>query len=284
MKPLLSTLVAVSFLAACSSNSLTSVTETSKKEVALEFVEAVTSQDVDRVRQLVNADYIQHNPYLPTGLEPFISLFPILKENGTSAQAVRVIEDGNYVAIHHLWTGAAPFGADEMVSFDILRFDDSGKIAEHWDALMPNTPPNASGRTLLDGPTKIVDLEKTEANRQTATTLFDTIINGSQEEVGNFILSNFTPDYHQHNPDVADGIDAIFKAFPEQQWVYTTNHKIIAEGNFVLSVSEGTAKGLPTVFYDLLRFENGKVVEHWDVIQSIPSENLANNNGMFGFR
>ena len=37
------------------------------------------------------------------------------------------------------------------------------------------------------------------------------------------------------------------------------------------------------VFYDLFRVENGKVVEHWDVIQEIPTENLANDNGMFGF-
>ncbi len=55
------------------------------------------------------------------------------------------------------------------------------------------------------------------------------------------------------------------------------------EGDFVLSVSEGTAKGVPTAFYDVLRFDDGRVVEHWDVIPPIPTEGLANGNGMFGF-
>ncbi|MEN0062058.1 MAG: hypothetical protein AAGA48_07875 [Myxococcota bacterium] len=39
----------------------------------------------------------------------------------------------------------------------------------------------------------------------------------------------------------------------------------------------------PTAFYDLLRFEDGKVVEPWDGILPIPTQGLANDNGMFGF-
>ena len=69
----------------------------------------------------------------------------------------------------------------------------------------------------------------------------------------------------------------------KEQWDYTKNHKVLGEGNFVLSISEGTAKGVPSAFYDLLRFEDGKAVEHWDVIVAIPTEGVANSNGMFNF-
>ncbi|MEM1000074.1 MAG: nuclear transport factor 2 family protein [Bacteroidota bacterium] len=255
----------------------------SKKKTALAFVAAVTRQDADQVRALANADYIQHNPYLPTGLEPFIGLFPVLEQHGTQADAVRVLEDGNFVVLHHLWKGAQPFGAAEMVSFDILRFDERGKIAEHWDALMPNTPPNPSGRTLLDGATEITDQDQTEANKAVVTELFRTIVHGSQEELGAMITGTFQPDYHQHNPTVADGIPAVFEAFAREGWKYDVHHKVLGEGNFVLSISEGSVHGVPSVFYDLVRFEAGKIVEHWDVIQEIPTEGLANDNGMFGF-
>jgi predicted SnoaL-like aldol condensation-catalyzing enzyme len=64
---------------------------------------------------------------------------------------------------------------------------------------------------------------------------------------------------------------------------YTKIHKVLGEGNFVLTVSEGEWNGKQHAFYDLLRFEDGLAVEHWDVIQEIPGENLANDNGMFGF-
>ena len=60
-------------------------------------------------------------------------------------------------------------------------------------------------------------------------------------------------------------------------------HKVLGEGDFVLVVSEGQWNGTTNAFYDLLRFENGKAVEHWDVIQPVPTEGLANTNGMFGF-
>ncbi len=94
--------------------------------------------------------------------------------------------------------------------------------------------------------------------------------------------------YHQHNPQIADGLDGIMKAVEylssqNNMFEYTTIHKVLGEGNFVLTVSEGKWNNTKNVFYDLFRFENGKAVEHWDVIQPIPTEGLANNKGMFGF-
>lgn len=253
------------------------------KERVRSLLGAVNANDATTVSNLLHPDYIQHNPFIPTGRDLFLGLLPVLKENGTRVTTVRLIQDGNYVVAHNVWENATPFGAAEMVSFDVLRIDDDGYIAEHWDALMPNTPPNPSGRTLTDGPTESADLDQTDANKAIASRIFDVIINGAPEEVGAVVTENFLPDYKQHSPTVADGIPAIFEAFGAEEWVYQVNHKIIGEGNFVLSISEGTAKGVHSVFYDLLRFENGKVAEHWDVIQAVPTEGLANDNGMFGF-
>lgn len=253
------------------------------KDKVRSMLNAVNANDKGKVSEIVHPDYIQHNPYVPTGRDALLGLLPVLKEHGTHVETVRIIQDGNYVAAHNIWHNAAPFGAAEMVSFDVLRVDEDGYVAEHWDALMPNTPPNPSGRTLTDGATEVTDLDQTAANKAIASRIFAVIVNGTPEEVGAMVTQNFLPDYKQHNPTVADGIPAIFEAFGIEEWVYHVNHKLIGEGNFVLSISEGTAKGVPTVFYDLLRFENGKVAEHWDVIQAIPAEGLANDNGMFGF-
>lgn len=63
---------------------------------------------------------------------------------------------------------------------------------------------------------------------------------------------------------------------------YHTTHKVIGEGNFVLVLSEGQFAGKHVAFYDLYRVENGKIVEHWDVIQDIPpKESWKNQNGKF---
>jgi predicted SnoaL-like aldol condensation-catalyzing enzyme len=141
----------------------------------------------------------------------------------------------------------------------------------------------AGGPSQFDGETAVKDLDKTEANKEAVTKLFEVVVNGPPEKLGEVIQATFDPEYVNHSPGVGHGIPNLFAAFEREQWVYTKNHKVLGEGNFVLSISEGTAKGVPTAFYDLLRFENGKVVEHWDVILPIPSEGLANDNGMFGF-
>jgi predicted SnoaL-like aldol condensation-catalyzing enzyme len=57
---------------------------------------------------------------------------------------------------------------------------------------------------------------------------------------------------------------------------------VLAEGSFVLSVSEGARGGVHSSFYDLFRVEAGKLVEHWDTIEAIPPRSeWKNDNGKF---
>lgn len=259
----------------------------SKKETVGTFLGAVLTNDPATMRKLANADYIQHNPYIPTGLEPFIQMLPVLQESGTNAENVRMFQDGNYVFMHNIWRNAQPFGADEMVSFDIIRLDGEGKVAEHWDAMTPLVKETSSGRTQTDGPTTVEDLDKTEANKALAVSLVEDVLMGKNpSKIADYISSE---EYHQHNPQIKDGLTGIVEAVEyltsqNNMFKYTKIHKVLGEGNFVLTVSEGEWNGgKKHAFYDLFRMKNGKIVEHWDVIQEIPTEGLANNNGMFGF-
>jgi predicted SnoaL-like aldol condensation-catalyzing enzyme len=256
----------------------------SNKEIVGAFLGAVLAGDVDTMRELAKTDYIQHNPFIPTGLEPFIELLPVLQDAGTTAENVRMFQDGDYVFMHNIWRNAAPFGADEMVAFDIIRVDENGKVAEHWDALQPLVSETVSGRTQTDGPTEVTDLDQTEANKALAVALIEDVLMGKDPaKITEYISSE---SYAQHNPMIADGLDRIIAAVEtltaqNNMFVYTEIHAVLGEGNFVLTVSEGQWNGTTNAFYDLFRMEGGMIVEHWDVIQPVPTEGLANTNGMF---
>ena len=97
---------------------------------------------------------------------------------------------------------------------------------------------------------------------------------------------HFGPKYIQHNPMAADGIEG-FKAFIAMRKEKTPHarseiKRAFADGDFVIlhveSHREPGDRGVAIV--DIFRLENGKIVEHWDVIQPIP-EKSANSNGMF---
>lgn len=96
-----------------------------------------------------------------------------------------------------------------------------------------------------------------------------------------------TEHYHQHNPAIADGLSGLGAALEAMakagvSMTYECTHKVLGEGNFVLTVSEGKFAGKHSSFYDLFRVEQGKIVEHWDVIESIPPRTeWRNANGKF---
>ncbi len=228
--------------------------------------------------------YIQHNLAYGTGRDAFVGSVAYLASAPvkTTVNNIRAFEDGDKVFLQTVYNFA---GAGEQVAFDVFRFDENGKIAEHWDNLAAKAEPNPSGRTQIDSTMELKDLDKTEANRELVTHFLYDVMQGNRPEK--------TPDYFdgdtyiQHNTGIADGLSglgAALAALAEQdiQMIYNTVHQVLAKGNYVLAVSEGTFGGAPTAYYDLWRVEDGKIAEHWDVMETIADQSTwQNQNGKF---
>lgn len=261
----------------------TQTKQTDYKAIAIKAQDAFfRDYDAEGVKKYFTKDYIQHNPHIPTGIEPVLGFLPALKEANTTYKTHRLLQDGDYIIFHNTYDNAEAFGAKEVVTFDVWRME-HGKVAEHWDNIAPIVTHTASGISQVDGPTQITDIDKTEANKTLVKNLMDDVFFGkAPEKIGDYISSE---QYDQHNPMVKDGLAGLgeaLKALAEagNPFVYKKVHKVLGEGNFVLTMSEGEWNQKPTAFYDLFRIENGKIVEHWDVISEIPSE-MAHNNGKF---
>jgi len=270
------------FLITCSSQKVKSTKDDSvtKKDKVVAVLKSIETGSTKAIDKYINATkYIQHNLTAPDGKEALKGLVSMLPRPETSVNTKRVFQDGNHVITHSEYNLNGP-----KTGFDIFRFED-GEIVEHWDNLQDTRGPNPSGRSMIDGPTEIKDLDKTEVNKKMVRTFFDEVLlQGKFDNLPTYIDGD---NYIQHNSDIADGLSNLF-AFIKQlaeagtPVVFTKIHHVLGEGNFVLVVSEATFGGHPTSFYDLYRVENGKIAEHWDIIEPmIPKEQWKNANGKF---
>lgn len=251
---------------------------------ALQLITTFASGDTQKAQSLLAEGYIQHNLAYGTGRDAFVGSVSYLASAPvkTTVNNIRVFEDGDKVFLQTVYNFA---GAGEQVAFDIFRFDEDGLIAEHWDNLTVKAKPNPSGRTQMDGTKEIKDLDKTEENRELVKNFLYDVMQGKRPQK---IADYFDGDtYIQHNTGIADGLSglgAALAALAEQgvQMIYDKTHQVLAQGNFVLAVSEGTYGGAPTSYYDLWRVENGKIAEHWDVMETIADPSTwQNQNGKF---
>ncbi len=99
------------------------------------------------VELYVGSEYIQHNPLVGDGIEPFISYFErMVKEYpNKNIEFVRAIAQDNMVALH---THQEWPGGEEYVTMDFFRFDENGKIVEHWDSMQQIPDLTANGNTM----------------------------------------------------------------------------------------------------------------------------------------
>lgn len=99
------------------------------------------------VELYVGSAYIQHNPLVGDGIDPFVAYFDRMQTEypDKSIEFVRSVAEGDLVALHTHQTWP---GGDEYVTMDFFRFDVNGKIVEHWDAMQKIPPFSENGNTM----------------------------------------------------------------------------------------------------------------------------------------
>ena len=171
----------------------------------------------------------------------------------------RVIVDDDVVVVHgqQAVSAASPTG---LARVDVVRIGPAGTIAERTTVRQPIGGPNPSGHTMFDGggnTSAAVDAATRAANEAVVSRLYDQVFNGKQTAVVDELVA---PDYVQHNPSIADG-SAGLKALTANGLPVTVR-RLSSQGDLV--AAEVTYGDVAAV--DIFRVQDGRIVEHWDVL------------------
>jgi len=197
--------------------------------------------------------YVEHAPALSAGLagqRAYLASVP----KGSRIRPVRIFADGDYVVAQSEYNLFGP-----KVAFDVYRFH-ADKVVEHWN--------NAQ------------DLEQTRATKELVQAYFNAVVFGGHRD--RIPVYRYVEDFHQHNCTAGDIKGGVPATGTSPAFRIEKVHKILGQGDFVLVMSEGVYDGRPTAFFDLYRLQDGKQVEHWDVLEDLPAPGASKNqNGKF---
>ena len=139
-----------------------------------------------------------------------------------------------------------------------------GKLMEHWDSDSNQASDSAGSMTLAAG--------NTEPNRAQVLAFIDKVLVGGDHAAMNQLLG---AGFVEHRASSGSGAGAFLDYVTKDSISYTKVHHVIADGNFVFTLSEGKLGSKSYGFYDLFRLEAGAIVEHWDSRRSVPASTAS---------
>jgi predicted SnoaL-like aldol condensation-catalyzing enzyme len=201
--------------------------------------------------------YLQHNPIAMSGVATFKSIMgSYVTSGGFSYQRLRTLADCDLAVVQGKYSGTG-------VIFDMFRLKD-GKLMEHWDSDSNQASDSAGSMTLSAG--------NTEPNRAQVLAFIDKVLIGGDHAAINLLLG---ASFVEHRASSGNGAAAFLDYVTKDSISYTKVHHVIADGNFVFTLSEGKLGSKSYGFYDLFRIEAGAIVEHWDSRRSVPASTAS---------
>jgi predicted SnoaL-like aldol condensation-catalyzing enzyme len=261
------------------------LTTTDKDLVMAATVALLDDRDLGSIDKYFGPTYVQHSAFIADGIDGMRESVRGLPSEFRYERA-HVLSQGDVVALHGRYRG---IGAGPLIAWDLYRVAD-GRIVEHWDGRQAEVTETVSGHSMLDGPTEVTQPGATAANQRVVELATQgLLIENDMSVLDRYWVADEA--YVQHNPRIPDTVSGLRKAFASfaeegTGYTITRRHRTVAEGEFVLTVHEGTTghgvatAAAPTIFYDLFRLDDGLIAEHWDVISDIPRV-LPQKNGVF---
>lgn len=256
-----------------------------------EAFKAAKAKDFDAFMAVAADPYIQHSPDLPDGWKPVWDLLA-KRPAGFSSKPMKWLGPGGFVDNGGMLVMFREVnrgdGTPPSKIVDVMRFDDDGKYAEHWDIRQPLSKKTVSGHSETESAMTYVEKpvtyseETEEANKEIVASFLNLAFNQGQleEALDRYVIET----YIQHNPMIADGTAAVKEVFasgkiPKLSYDIQT---LVAQNDIVVAFSKVQSPAGLSAVVDILRVRDGKLVEHWDVVQPVPAEEaMPHKNGMF---
>lgn len=268
---------------------------------------------VTAMARYFDADLIQHDAEIGDGGhgdEEFLTnrrkLHPeqFLAEEEYHTVVDNLLADGDLIALKsHVYTNPKDPG---RVFVDMWRVA-GGKFVEHWDVVqpVPGAPLN-DATSWCGGAGNYADAggagdtvarpgcgssgPGAERDSALATVVAFTAMSQDPRKSAEAVATYFADDFVQHSPDVAQGRAALIAHERDRAEAHvaegrkSATARIIADGNLVLTHGRVTTNADPrgVARVDLYRVRNGKIAEHWDVIQPIPAFSVAGHSMVDG--
>ena len=220
----------------------------------------------------VSDQLIQHNPAAKDGRTAAIALVaPIITSPGAHFAVSSMIADGDFGFLHYR---GALGGPGHVAAVAELYRVQGGKFVEHWDAFQPVPVAPVSVHPMFGGLPAALPPPCTGASPQDRA-----LVSGfadllyRQRHVQAAFEKYVAPNMIQHDPGLPDGRKAAIAELapilsrPETR--LTIAHVLVCHGMGVIHLRSqyGTSPG--HVIFDIMRFEGGRIVEHWDVFQPV---------------